>query len=201
MKAGQSQRLCTSPSPLVKVPSPSMDSSCPQRALQASVTAQSWLPSQTSCPELWFCSLAHRSCRTSWPEAHPLPLPRPPALPWKASSWELRLIPRQGWWAWRPTGKPRASRGFWRRWLDPSPGCQTDNASLSTRQKNTTLAACPGVFPEEKFNLIYILLGTSITKMWPLKKVKRAIGSRFLAGPGLQNKKIHVPYSLHKTRF
>lgn len=64
-----------------------------------------------------------------------------------------------------------------------------------------TLAACPGVFPEEKFNLIYILLGTSITKMWPLKKVKRSISSGFLAGPGLQNKKIHVPYSLHKTRF
>lgn len=64
-----------------------------------------------------------------------------------------------------------------------------------------TLAACPWVFPEEKFNLIYILLDTSITKMWPLKKVKRSFGSRLLAGPGLQNKKIHVPYSLHKTRF
>lgn len=64
-----------------------------------------------------------------------------------------------------------------------------------------TLAACPGVFPEEKFNLIYIFLSTLITKRWPLKKVKRSISSRYLAGPGLQNKKIHVPYSLHKTRF
>lgn len=97
--------------------------------------------------------------------------------------------------------KTQGFQGLLAEVLDPSPGCQTDNASLSTRQKNTTLAACPGVFPEEKFNLIYILLGTSITKMWPLKKVKRAIGSRFLAGPGLQNKKIDVPYSLHKTRF
>ena len=178
-----------------------MDSSCPRRALQASVTAQSWLPSQTSCPELWFLSLATGAAAPAGQSPTCRPLPQQPAMPWRANSWELGLIPRQVWWAWLPTGKPRASRGFWRRWLDPSPGCQTDNASLSTRQKNTTLAACPGVFPEEKFNLIYILLGTSITKMWPLKKVKRAIGSQFLAGPGLQNKKIHVPYSLHKTRF
>lgn len=178
-----------------------MDSSCPRRALQASVTAQSWLPSQTSCPELWFLSLAHRSCCTSWPESHPPPPPPTTSYAMEGQQLGTWAHPRQVWWAWRPTGKPRASRGFWRRWLDPSPGCQTDNASLSTRQKNTTLAACPGVFPEEKFNLIYILLGTSITKMWPLKKVKRAIGSQFLAGPGLQNKKIHVPYSLHKTRF
>lgn len=69
LKAGQSQQLCTSPSPN-ESPTPSLDSSCPQRALQASITSQSWLPSQTSCPESWFLSSAHRSRFTSWPE-HP----------------------------------------------------------------------------------------------------------------------------------
>lgn len=70
----------------------------------------------------------------------------------------------------RPTGKPRASRAFGgsgnQPWL-PDRQCQPVH---STEKHN---AGClPRVFPEEKFNLIYILLGTSITKMWPLKKLK-----------------------------
>lgn len=95
-------------------------------------------------------------------------------------------------------GNPRLSG--WKR-QPPSPTPTASQCQLSTRQKNTRWLPAPRAFPEEKFNLIYILLGTLITKMWPLEKVKRSISSQFLAGPGLQNKKIHVPYSLHKTRF
>jgi hypothetical protein len=85
--------------------------------------------------------------------------------------------------------------------LIPAPAASQCQPVHSTEKH--TLAACPGVFPEEKFNLIYILLGTSrsITKRWPLKKVQRSISSRYLAGPGLQNKKIHVPYLYTKRVF
>lgn len=94
----------------------------------------------------------------------------------------------------------RETQGLWPGiTLTPSPTIsQCQPVHLTEKH---TLAACPGVFPEEKFNLIYIFLGTLITKRWPLKKVKRSISSRYLAGPGLENKKIHVPYSLHKTHF
>lgn len=122
-----SQQLCTSPPTPASAPTPSLNNSCPRKSPSGLKHFSILAPFPDQLPRALAPLLGSQETLHQLTEPPP-----PPIIPSRANSWELGLIPRQVWWAWRPAGKLRASRGFWRRRLDPSPGCQTDNASLST---------------------------------------------------------------------
>ena len=122
-----SQQLCTSPPTPASAPTPSLDNSCPRKSPSGLKHFSILAPFPDQLPRALAPLLGSQETLHQLTEPPP-----PPLLPPPAHRRGPGPLPRPGPWGWRPAGKLRGSRGVWRRRLDPSPGCQTDNASLST---------------------------------------------------------------------